>query len=412
MLPALQTKKAEVRQRIYYVWNYLEWGGAQMHLISIMKRARKNWDITVLLPEGSSEVLLSFLRSAGADIVFLKHKLDLSAADSVSRKIRRQFSRVRSEFEILSFFFKRTYAPFVVHIETAPWQSWQLLAALRLLGGRVFVTCHNALSGGPAWRKLVWRSRLAFLIKSGSLRLFAANRDTLNRLAEWVPKNGLSRIPVTHTAVDPIEISTAAIGNDERKSLREKFGIGETDLVVLCVGQFIDRKGRWIFFEAAREILSQGNKMTFVWLGPEPPTPAEQEMIDSYGLGDSFRFVVSNTLGAQRQDVLKFFNIADIFALPSYLEGLPISLLEAMSLGLPSISTNVNSIPEAIIQGKTGILVEPGDYEALAGSLLELAENAELRKTLGNNGREHVLRQFDEEKVAQIVLASYESSIP
>jgi glycosyltransferase involved in cell wall biosynthesis len=152
--------------------------------------------------------------------------------------------------------------------------------------------------------------------------------------------------------------------------------------------------------------------MTFVWLGPEPPTPAEQEMIDSYGLGDSFRFVVSNTLGAQRQDVLKFFNIADIFALPSYLEGLPISLLEAMSLGLPSISTNVNSIPEAIIQGKTGILVEPGDYEALAGSLLELAENAELRKTLGNNGREHVLRQFDEEKVAQIVLASYESSIP
>lgn len=400
-----------MRRKIFYVWNYVEWGGAQIHLISIMKHARQSWDITVLLPEGSSEILLNFLCDAGANIVFLRNKLDLSTATSLGGKIRRQLRRIRSEIEIFSFFAGRTRAPFVVHIETAPWQSWQLLTALRLLGGRVFVTCHNTLGGGPVWRKLVWRSRLAFLIKSGSLRLFAANRDTLKRLAEWIPGDSLNEIPVSHTAVDPLEISEAGVEGSERNVLRANYGIEETSLVILCVGQFIDRKGRWIYLEAAREILRREKKMVFVWLGPERPSIADRSIIDSYGLGGSFRFVVSSELGSKRRDVLRFFNVADIFALPSYLEGLPISLLEAMALGLPCISTNINSIPEAIIDRKTGILIEPGDAKALAETLLELAENTDLRETLGNNGREHVLEHFDERKVARTVLAAYESSL-
>ncbi|QQS33113.1 MAG: glycosyltransferase family 4 protein [Acidobacteriota bacterium] len=404
-------KTAESRPQVFYVWNYVEWGGAQIHLISIMKYARELWDITVLLPRGSSSDIIGFLTSAGVKIDFLEHKLDLAQATSVIEKIRRQLTRVRSEFEILNYFRKVGSKLFVVHIETAPWQSWQLLSLLRALGGKVFVTSHNTLVDGAFWRRWLWKGRLRFLLATGSLRLFAANRDTLERLAQWVPKKYLEFIPVTYTSIDPAEIADAKMLTDERQGIREKFGFSETETVVLCVGQFIDRKGRWIFLEAAQQIVLTEEKMRFVWLTPELPSDAIQKRVADHDLGDSFRFVKSSMAGGDRIDVLKFYHIADIFALPSYLEGLPISLLEAMALGLPCISTNINSIPEAVIHMKTGVLIEPGDAGALADAIIRLANDPKLRSELSKNAKELVLEKFDERIAADTVLSAYADAL-
>lgn len=404
-------KTGEMRPQLFYVWNYVEWGGAQIHLISIMKYARENWDVTVILPRSSSPDIVGFLRSKDVNIDFLEHSLDLSPATRIIEKIRRQLKRVRSEIAIINYFRKVRTKPFVVHIETAPWQSWQLLSLLRALSGKVFVTSHNTLVDGSLWRRLLWKGRLRFLLATGSLRLFAANRDTLGRLAEWVPKKYLEFIPVTYTSIDPVEIAAARMSDDDRRKLRNKFGFSEDETVVLCVGQFIDRKGRWIFLEAAQQILRTEEKMRFVWLTPELPSGAAQEMIAGFGLGDSFRFVESSVAGGDRINVLKFYNIADIFALPSYLEGLPISLLEAMALGLPCISTNINSIPEAVIHMKTGILIEPGDAGALADAIMTLANGPRLRSELSINAEELVLEKFDERIAANKVLSAYAAAL-
>lgn len=71
-------------------------------------------------------------------------------------------------------------------------------------------------------------------------------------------------------------------------------------------------------------------------------------------------------IGSTRLDILRFFRIAGIFALSSFVEGLPIALLEGMALGIPSISTRINGIPEAIKHMETGILIEAGDSGWLA----------------------------------------------
>ena len=72
----------------------------------------------------------------------------------------------------------------------------------------------------------------------------------------------------------------------------------------------------------------------------------------------------------ERFDVLTFFRIADVFALPSFIEGLPITLLETMGLGICSISTNINAIPEAIKNMETGILIESGNSKELTEAIL------------------------------------------
>jgi glycosyltransferase involved in cell wall biosynthesis len=100
--------------------------------------------------------------------------------------------------------------------------------------------------------------------------------------------------------------------------------------------------------------------------------------------------------------------VADIFALPSYVEGLPIALLEAMALGIPSVSTEVYAIPEAIHPEKTGLLIKPGDPQQLADAIRRYLENPEFASKIGQAGRNFVLSAFDERDAADIVLRTYE----
>lgn len=93
------------------------------------------------------------------------------------------------------------------------------------------------------------------------------------------------------------------------------------------------------------------------------------------------------------------------------MEGLPIAILEAMALGLPTISTNLNAIPEAVINEKTGILVETGNAEQLKSAILRLYENNGLRKKLADTGKEFVIDKFDERKMVKIVLDNYEKCL-
>ena len=97
--------------------------------------------------------------------------------------------------------------------------------------------------------------------------------------------------------------------------------------------------------------------------------------------------------------------------MPSFVEGLPIALLEAMALRRPSISTNVYAIPEAVKDRETGILIDAGDSKALADAILLLKDDVELRESLADAGREFVLRNFDERDAAAKAIAAYEESL-
>ena len=400
------------RPRLVFAWNYLGWGGAQVYLLAIMKLARENWDIVVHLPKASSPEIIEYITQLGVETKLIDHHLDHEAAEGVVRKIGRQMNRVGVEYRTFRDLLQYDVRNTVFQIEVAPWQSIAFLTAMAARGAKVFLTLHNFLPDAPGWRKLVWKMRLLYVSHLPGLNFFTSNVDTKTRLRGLVSNKFWDRIRVTFTAVNPPQIDEAlAVRLDRAQALRDQ-GARPEDFVVLCVGQFIDRKGRWVFLEAARKIVDSGvDDVTFIWLTPQMPSADEQVKIDRYKLGEKLRFVHSPTLGKDRVDILSFFRVADVFALPSYVEGLPIALLEAMALGRPSISTNVYAIPEAVRHLETGILIEAGDAEALAGAILKLKSDPVLRERLGSNGRKFVIKNFDERDAARTSIAAYEESL-
>jgi glycosyltransferase involved in cell wall biosynthesis len=103
---------------------------------------------------------------------------------------------------------------------------------------------------------------------------------------------------------------------------------------------------------------------------------------------------------------------ADVFVLPSYAEGLPMAMLEAMAAGLPIIVTDVGAIPEVITDGQNGFIVDPGDVESLRDKLETLIVDQDLRLEIGGRGRETVRNRFGYDRVAGQLTDLYFNLIP
>lgn len=394
-------------RRLVFVWNYLSWGGAQVYFLAIMKAAKDNWDVVVHLPKASPPEIISYLDQLDVAYILVDHYLDQSAANGLARKLKRQFNRISVEYRTFLDLLKYDVRDTIFHIEIAPWQSVTFLTAMSIRGAKVFLTLHNFLPEASTWRKTLWKYRLRFVSYLPGLNFFASNVDTKERLRGLVNDTFWEQIKVTYTAVNPPQIDEALESRFDRREALKTHGISPDSFVVLCVGNFIDRKGRWVFLDAARELVESDPEVTFVWLTPQIPSQEDQKKIGQYLLGGKFRLVHSATLGTGRRDVLGFFRVADAFALPSYVEGLPIALLEAMALGLPSISTNVYAIPEAVKDLETGLLIEPGDPAGLADAIRKLKSDAALRIRLSENGRKFVIENFDERDAAATAIKAY-----
>jgi glycosyltransferase involved in cell wall biosynthesis len=400
----------KINRNLIFLWTYLEWGGAQIYMLAIMKQAKPDWEIVVILPRDSPTGILGLLDQIGVKYDFIDAAIDISPAPTLASKLKRQWRRVHSEWTSFRYLKRFDLSQSILHVETLPWQSWIYLTALIARGANVFLTMHNALPELPLWREIVFKSRLQFLSRLPRFHIFTANHDAKDKLRGWVKESFWEDIKVTYASINPPEISTARDGKFDRAAMLKKINVPAGNFVVLCAGQFIDRKGRWVFLEAAKTVMAQDDGVSFVWLTPKLPNEVDTAKIAEYGLGDGFRLVRSETIGTERNDVLKFFRIADAFALASFVEGLPIALLEAMSLGIPSISTRVYAIPEAVKHLETGMLVEAGDSLALADAILQLKQDPELRERLSKQGSKWVLEEFDERETARIAIAAYSAS--
>jgi len=107
------------------------------------------------------------------------------------------------------------------------------------------------------------------------------------------------------------------------------------------------------------------------------------------------------------EQIAGFLNLADVFVLPSLSEGLGIAIIEAMACGIPVIGTNVDGIPDIIKDNDNGVLVPPGDAEALAGAIDKLLQDEELRGKLAVRGLEEVEQRFQWENIYQQVRQVY-----
>ena len=158
--------------------------------------------------------------------------------------------------------------------------------------------------------------------------------------------------------------------------------------VVLVGNMHSDVKGHSFLIEAAVEVVREFPNTRFVLVGDGAPRPDFEQKVAELGLLRNFLFL------GRRDDVPRILSTSDIAVLPSKAEGLPNAVLEYLATGLPTIATRVGGNAEIIQDGKNGLLVPAEDSSALAGAMLRLLRDPAFSVSLGQNGRDFVLREF------------------
>jgi glycosyltransferase involved in cell wall biosynthesis len=186
---------------------------------------------------------------------------------------------------------------------------------------------------------------------------------------------------------------------------RARWRFGARHVILIC-GHLSHVKGYPTFLRAAAQIAAALPGCAFVALGGETIQKgfrAELERLaGELGIAPLVHF-----LGFQ-DDVPAIVKAADVMALPSRDEGLPLAVLEAMACGRPVVSTPVGGVPEAVIDGETGLLVRPDDSEALAGAVLRILRDNDLASRLGAAARHRVEDGFSLDRFVVRVAALYE----
>ncbi len=166
---------------------------------------------------------------------------------------------------------------------------------------------------------------------------------------------------------------------------------------LLCVGRLAPAKGQAILLASVAQLKNQGISVTLTLVGMGPDEQSLRQYAEQLGVSQQVSFT-----GAVDQDhILEYYQTADIFVLPSFAEGLPVVLMEAMSMEIPCITTAITGIPELIHNGEDGLLVPASDTEGLTLAIGQLAKDPALRQKLGKAGRSRILSDYDLHKNTQ-----------
>ncbi len=288
--------------------------------------------------------------------------------------------------------------PQVVHIGTARGLSFAkhslMVFFARLYGVKVVLTPHCGLGILIPGKASLWRSYVLFTLRQCT-GLAVLSREWL-QLSSLLPGCLVTYIP------NALELTQYT------QLLRPRPENNSPDVKILFLGHIGKEKGVFDLVDALRLLHFRTSKKFQASIVGDALEPGEVEqvsaVISSYQLQDIIK-VYPPEYGERK---LERIQSADIFVLPSYTEGMPISLIEALAAGLPVVASCVGGIPDMITQRQEGILISPGDTEELARALLELIENPSLRLEMGEKGRKKAVSQYSMDVKAQNLISLYQ----
>ncbi|MBN2517867.1 MAG: glycosyltransferase [Candidatus Altiarchaeota archaeon] len=228
--------------------------------------------------------------------------------------------------------------------------------------------------------------------------LTAISTDTANRARGFGCKK---EIHVTPYGIDPKKFYKAA--PDRR--LMEKLGL-EKKTVLISVCRLSKRKGLGYLLEALPRVIEKERDLRLLIVGDGPEKDKLQQLTKRFGLQENVIFVGSTP----NDELIRYYNLADIFVLPSLHEGMGIVFLEAMACGLPVVTTKTGGMTDFVVDGKTGLLVEAKNSKQLADALIKVVGDRGYRERLSRNVGEMV-KGYTWEKSAERYLRAYEEAM-
>jgi glycosyltransferase involved in cell wall biosynthesis len=187
------------------------------------------------------------------------------------------------------------------------------------------------------------------------------------------------------------KLELTALGVDPHAFPPRPFRPSPSPFQIVCVGRLAPVKGQHVLIAAMEALVKQGRDIRLRFAGDGPDRVALRRDVENRRLSDHVSFE-----GNLDQDkLLDLYRESDALVLSSFAEGVPVVLMEAMSMEIPCVAPWVNGIPEIVTHATDGLLVPPGDAQALARAVGRLMDDAELRRTLGQNARLKILEKFD-----------------
>ena len=184
---------------------------------------------------------------------------------------------------------------------------------------------------------------------------------------------------------------------------RRQLGVDVDEVLVGYVGRVTKDKGVALLLKAVRELRSRGLPVRLIVAGP-----AEDEEFDSTVTPSDRHWLIRRN---EIVDPVDFLLALDIFTLPSFREGMPISLLEASASGIAVVTTDATGCRDAIIPDLTGLIAPRGNLEALTSAIAEMSMKADLRRALAEQGRSFVEKEFNHNLVNDRFVTFLESML-
>jgi glycosyltransferase involved in cell wall biosynthesis len=200
-------------------------------------------------------------------------------------------------------------------------------------------------------------------------------------------------------------ISVVSNGVDENIFYPNKNVTNNDKKYIMYAGRIDREKGLFDLVESADIICSKRADISFIIAGDGRDGNRLKKKIKKIGLQNRFIFLGQ----IEKDQMIKLYQNATIFILPSYREGLPTVLLEAMSCGLPVLATDVRGNRDLITNGKNGLLIPPKDPKKIAETILTLLNDKKLMEQLGNNARKTIIKNYTWNAISNKFLKCYES---
>ncbi len=251
----------------------------------------------------------------------------------------------------------------------------------------VVYTEHNI--AGSYRRPVQWANRFTYSRNAAVTAVSAAVGESL---ASY-PGDNKRIIPNGVAVPDAIDVS----------GVRSELGLGPSDRLIVHVGNIRPHKGHHNLVDAATRLNRDG--IQIVSIGGEK-TEGDLDEIRKYaadsGVAERIRFL------GRREDAIRFMAAADIYVNPADVEGLPVSILEALALKRPVVATSVGGVPSIIMDADTGLLVPARDPDAMAAAIERLLDNPKFATSLGAAGCELVNEEYSLEAMVRATEAVYE----
>jgi glycosyltransferase involved in cell wall biosynthesis len=170
------------------------------------------------------------------------------------------------------------------------------------------------------------------------------------------------------------------------------------------VGQLQPAKGYYLLLDAVATLAGDGHDVRLTLAGDGPDRAALEDHARRTGVGSRVRF-----LGEVNQEQVRaLFADVDVFVLPSFAEGIPVVLMEAMASGLPCVATRISGIPELIVEGESGLLVTPSEVGELAAAIARLLTDPALRARLHTGARARIRAMYDLPQNVELLVRLFE----